>query len=177
MTKKYALKSVFEDDRVPVLNSSQLDPQALGEAMEAIHRRDGEVTAHAIWLEARGNPRHPFYKHIDWDLAVAAQKWQIHQTRKLMSFVYVERGEPFEGVPAFISVTSDDGHRSYKSVDTIAENVDLLQSLFEQAAAELASMERRYSMLTGFVEEAKALRRKLERRARRGKAAAPEARP
>jgi hypothetical protein len=71
------------------------DPQATGEALEALRDPQGNITTEMVRAEARANPGSVFRVNMTWDMAEALDKVQLIEAGKIISSVEVitVRGE------------------------------------------------------------------------------------
>src|SRR4029079_10228633 len=124
-----------------------IDPQTVGETLEAVRITNGGTLEPEAVVEASrpsGAPLHPCF---EWDDAVAAEKYRTQQARHLINHITVEvsRGagrEPMHA-RAFVSVVQDD-ERSYTSTLVAMADPALRRQLVQTAFRELKVWRERY---------------------------------
>lgn len=159
---KYAFREL-----VTIQGARDADPQAIGEALEAIaDMRGGELTPSDV-VDAARDKAHVLHPNFEWDDRMAAEKFRLDQARGIIRSIVVEDNSLAEGVaPAYISVTADSGV-SYRSLAAVRASPDLRASVLEQAERDLASWTQRYRSLQdvcAVVEKAKTMVRQKRKR-------------
>jgi len=125
------------------------DPQAVGEELERIRKRDGGITVDAMLEEARPEdaPLHPI---CTWDDAVAGEKWRKHELRQVPRSLRVIVKEQ-ESRPAYVHIQPVAGNQPgyYQDAKIAIANIDEYELAFKaayqrvtQAQTALADLER-----------------------------------
>lgn len=128
--------------------------QQVGEHLEELNEQHGEVTAQIMLDDARPEEAllHPLY---EWNDGVAAEKYRLQQSRKILSelvvvHVYTPEIEVKEPVRAFVSVKDANEKASYKPIVHVMSEEDTRQKVFDNALRELAMFEAKYRGLVEF---------------------------
>lgn len=159
----------FDESRVNTLmNAKDADPAALGEAIDEIYRKYGEIKPERLIEEAK-DALHPAHSHFEWDDAKAAHGFRLEQARRIIRIVATTDPRSQRMVPAFVSLRSEGGTSYHPMIDVIRSD-DLTDRLLKQAEADLQSFEFRYRRFEEFVSDVRSVREKIaDRRGRRGK--------
>lgn len=147
---------------------SKKEAQVVGEVLEKILRRDGEVTASAVVQEAKSK-RSPLHPYFTWEWRRAAEERWLDQARELIRSVHVvfEEADDQPPIRAFAKIVRENGN-GYQSMDKIMRSTEWRQQLVTRALEELRTFESRYKNLTELAEIFSALdkvRKKVVRKA------------
>lgn len=136
----------FVDGPRTFLNADKANPQKIGEALDAIRRRnDGRLQPPDV-VEAAKAKNSPLYRHFQWDVHKAAHAHWVDQARDIIrSIVVVEVDRP--PAPAFISVNHPKEGRSYRSAEDVVMSRELSTLVLRQAERDLEAFEKRYAEL------------------------------
>lgn len=140
------IRYVFAEEKVlAIKNAGKADPQKIGEAIDRIAaRNNGEIEPAMLWREAKGNPRHPAYKHFEWDIKKAAEAHWTDTARRIIRAIVPLDGEGEEmPIPAFISVNSGGG-TSYRTSTEVMDSAQLQKLVLEQAERDLIAFQQRH---------------------------------
>ena len=90
------------------------------------------------------------HKCFTWDDAVAAEKYRLHEARRIACHLVIEQepsedGKPKEPVRFFHQAVNGTG---YRPTEIIYRNIDEYQQLLDTARAELRAFQKKYSRLT-----------------------------
>lgn len=135
------------------------DAQIVGERLEAIRARAGNLTPELVLRDAR-NIRSVLHEHFEWDDTVAAERYRLDQAGHLIRSVQVEymeaeqaqerqislvaSSEPSARVTrAFVAVVRDGG-RGYESTERAMADPELRRQVLERAHGELNAIARKY---------------------------------
>jgi hypothetical protein len=129
-------------DVVAIRGAGKLDPQKVGEIIEAITDRDRPT---ALWKAAKSS-RHYLHKCYEWDVQLAAEAHWRTVSENLIRSIYAVDTETHEQKPAFLSIAADDG-RSYYHHSEIVGSASLQLALMKGAQRDLAAFQKRYRML------------------------------
>lgn len=121
--------------------------QALGEFLEAKFP-DGRPNAHKL-VEVAKDPESIAHKYFDWDDKSAADKWRVHQARKLINALYIEIGNT--EVRAYESVyLTELNSKDYTDIDQISKDESLVEQVVEAARKELIYWKLKYQKYSDF---------------------------
>jgi hypothetical protein len=140
------IRYVFADQRVlAIKNASKADPQKLGEAIQKIaSRNNGQIEPDMLWKDAKDNPKHPAYKHFEWDVQRAAEAHWTSTARRLIRAIVPLDDEGHEmPIPAFISVNAGGG-TSYRTSQEVMDSPQLRKLVLEQAERDLLAFQQRH---------------------------------
>lgn len=129
----------------------KVSAQIVGEELEAIEQKHGEVTPKIIVDQARpiASPLHSFFEWNDRD---AAEHYRHDQARNLVSCIVVKAYDGEETrtpTRAFVSVSDVDG-RSYMGIATAMSDKDVREQLLERGRREIIEWRERYRALQEF---------------------------
>ena len=138
------IRYVFKEQPFNLLNNKDADPQKIGEAVARIKQQTtGRCNSKTI-LEAARNKANYLHRFIEWNNALAAEKYRLDQIRELVRCIDVVDDDVQEGkpMPAFISLIERAG-RGYHTAREVIDSVDLQNAALRQAEADLSAYERR----------------------------------
>jgi len=126
---------------------------SLRDALQEVYDRRGELTPRLVVAEWR-DPDHPQHGRLEWDDAVAGEKFREVQARELIRSVHIvyrkADGKKPEGrVRAWQSVRSEDGH-TYRPSDEIATDPLLRQIVLMDMTREWKQLKARYQAFAEF---------------------------
>jgi hypothetical protein len=153
------IKYVFRNEEpVRIKAASKANPQAIGEALEAVAAKaNGELTPGDVVNAARSK-KSVLHPHFEWDDALAAEAHRLDQARNLVRLICVEDESTQEGTTrAFQSIDIGAG-RGYRHIDAVRASADFQMALLAGAERDLQAFERRYRELADvckFVEQAR----------------------
>lgn len=130
----------------PGTKGISLDPQTVGETLEAVRMSNGGVLEPEAVVEASRPATAPLHPYFEWDDAKAAEKYRKDQAGHLIRCITVEiptgaGREPMQ-TRAFVSV--EDGGRHYTSTVVAMGNPALRQQVVQAAMRELKVWRERY---------------------------------
>lgn len=122
------------------------DPQKVAEEIMAI----GDSAKPEQIYEKAKDETTELHKCLEWDDTVAADKYRLHQCRKINCSLLIKRDdapadEPQEKIRFFYHDDISDG---YVPVLKIVKDEDKYQALLQQAYSELRSFKQKYSCLS-----------------------------
>ncbi len=127
------------------------NPQAIGQRLEQLRQKHGELTADQVLTDAR-NPKSPLHDDFEWDDTAAAEQYRLAQARYILrSIVVVYDEAPEVPTRAFILVDSGSGE-AYQSTCVALSDADMRLQVLEKAKKEMAAFRRRYSELRELAE-------------------------
>ena len=122
--------------------------QPAGELMAKLES-EGRLTAKELVNESRPEDA-PLHGYFEWDDAVAAELYRERQGRNIIEAI-VEVKEPAEerGEPQYVKVfyATEQGGGNYYHIETIVQEEDKAEKLFQMALRELRQMQRRYEII------------------------------
>ena len=101
-------------------------------------------------VEMAKDPTTESHKCFEWDNDKAAEKYRLHQARKIVTelvFVEKEKETVSEPIRMFFKTSANEG---YKPTTLILQNKDEYALLLERCAAELRSFKNKYKSLTEY---------------------------
>jgi hypothetical protein len=117
------------------------EAQELGEAIEKIKDKYGEVTTEILLKEAikKDNPLHD---HLQWDDIKCGIEYRTQQLRNITNHIVEEiivDGNPVEQ-RSFLSVTNIEGETIYVSREDAIENIDYRKQLLDKMISTLENL-------------------------------------
>lgn len=131
-------------DKYPV------DAQAAGEHIEELDAIHGKITAKILLDDSRPEDAllHPCY---EWDDAVAAEKYRLDQSNKIIgNLVVIETTNvepPAEPVNAFITVEPVNKTAEWRPTIIALSQEETKERVFQNALEQLKALERKYANL------------------------------
>ena len=153
------IKYIFRDDEpLRIKAAGKADPQVIGEALQSIMDKEGDVDLPRRVVDAARQPDNPLHVHFEWDDQKAAEAHRREQASNLIRLVRVIDDTANDGTtPAFTPVRTADGIR-YKSISDIRGSLDLQMAVLRSAQRDLEAFQKRYREMADIcdlVEQAK----------------------
>jgi len=119
-------------------NFGGVDPQAVGEELERIYEKNGQLNSRDVVDEARPEDAvlHPAF---EWDDAIAGEEWRNHQSRHVIKSILVVSEEEAEPTTVYVNVKTDEGRRSYQPIEVVVQHVDQYASAVMELQARINS--------------------------------------
>jgi hypothetical protein len=166
MAEKY-VKYVFREP-LTIKNASKTDAQTVGEALDKIKvEKGGELSVGDVWRKVEKSPRHPLFKHYEWDQRLAAEAHWDDTDRRLIRCVRVvtsEDGE--ETAPAYYSISVNGEKRTYRHHDDVMRSAELQMAVLLAAEKDLKDFESRYRALSDVCDMVRDVREKVSKKRR-----------
>jgi hypothetical protein len=126
---------------------SKKQAQIVGEVLQKLAERDGEVTPAAVVLQARSKSS-PLHRYFTWDVRKAAEERLLDQARMLIRSVKVVFVAPTPTAPvrAFAKIVRPGG-KGYLPMQEVMRSSDYRNQLLARALEELHVLEMRYKHL------------------------------
>jgi hypothetical protein len=127
--------------------SRTLDPQAVGNRLDALRHNGHGFTPEAVVADARKKTS-PFHDAFTWDDTVAAGLHRLTEAgyliRNVVTVVQQEGGD--REVRAFLPVTMEDvpDDQRYVSIEVAMSNEDYRSQVLNQALSEMIALRRKY---------------------------------
>lgn len=110
------------------MRAAGLKAQKVGDRLEKLQQKHGNVTADLVVREAR-KKNSPLHNGFEWDDTEAALEYRLHQARKIINAVVVTMetadGEGRE-IQAFVNVEQGGGYEDVRVVLHVADRRELL---------------------------------------------------
>ena len=135
-----------------------VDANTVGEVVEQIEERDGEITP-AAFLEASRPTNAPTHGIFTWDDQKAAEKYRLQQARNtILSLRVVSATTEDESVPhrAFLNVSTASAASYISAVDALRVN-ETRVIVLDRAKRELQSFKDKYAELKELAQVFKAI--------------------
>ena len=128
----------------------EVKAQTVGEQLEAIQQKNGQITAHLVVDQARpiSSPLHPIFQ---WDDEQAAEQYRLHQARNLIRSIEVVKPEGINE-PVYVHVKAVE---AYLPIRSVVKNADLYESTRNSAEKRLAEAALSLSQLKAIAIEVK----------------------
>lgn len=135
----------------------------------ALQDADGKILPSNAVAWARSEPGSQLHAELEWDDAVAGERYRVQQVRQLIAIHIVEP----EGYRQFVSLSIDREYGGgYRPMSEVSTRVDFRECLLSDAFNELERIQRKYHRLQELSEVWAATTRARTRRVSRKKAAA-----
>lgn len=121
---------------------TKADAQAVGEELERIRQRDGEITVDAALDEAR-SIQSPLHSLCTWADDIAAENWRRDEIRRAIRSIKVitpEREEHRAYVHCANPNPSEQGY--YQRIEVAVQNIDEYELVFKAAILRLNEAQR-----------------------------------
>lgn len=128
--------------------------QRYGPRIAALQDAQGVIDPASVVEDARC-PSSPLHDAFEWDHAIAAEKYRLHQARRLLASIEVtiegdpEAKEP-QTVRAFYHVDTPEHARSYVALETVRANSSYRDQIVEDALRRLRLWRDRFEQYTEF---------------------------
>lgn len=129
-----------------------LSADAVGNELERIQRKHGELTTKGVVDESRPEEA-VFHPHFEWDDPKAAELYREHQARQIVHSVVIETSETEAKPQAFVSVetvSEEEVRHVYKPVEAVAADPDLREKHVRALKSRLNNMRRELSAFEEF---------------------------
>jgi hypothetical protein len=157
---KYVLR-----EPLTIKNAKKADPEAIGKALEKIKAANNDkLKPRYVWQAAKDNPRHPLYKHFEWNVELAAEAHWDSTARTLITCIRIEDDDKPDSEPAIAFFSVNKGGSRYVSRDDVFDNRELQLLVMKNAERDLIAWERRYRELSDLCEAIKLIRERLAAR-------------
>lgn len=127
-------------------NMYRVDAQVAGEEIERIGEKYGEIQPEHLVDESRDEAA-PMHKCFEWDDAVAAEEYRLHQARRVIGHLVVvaetRTATPAHPTRAFVRVQND-----YKPISVVVKDKDLTTEMLERALLDLRAFRAKYQSLS-----------------------------
>lgn len=117
---------------------------ALAAELLALQNDNGLINPVDVVHWARGNAASQLHAKLEWDDAVAGERYRIWQVRALISVHIVDA----QGERQFVSLSSDRPTGGYRPVSEVVGSVELREIMVADALAEVERLQKRYDRLT-----------------------------
>lgn len=123
------------------------DPQKAGEQFEQLAKTEDGLTAETL-LEANKPITAPLHYDFEWDNAIAADKWRLHQSRHFLNSLTVtiltkDTQEPIQTRAVHITTES----HKYDPIQVIVQEQDKYSALLDNALSDLQAFQKKYQVL------------------------------
>lgn len=138
---KYTFKTKWD------INTKGVDPGKVAKELAAINK-DGKdnLNPHLVLDYAR-DENTELHKMFEWDEGEAAEKWRLHQARKITRSIHIIKDEKKPGVmdPIYVKISDE----RYKPTEIVVQSADLyidavnyLQNKIQQVENALNDLKR-----------------------------------
>lgn len=130
---------------------------------------DGIINPTEVVKWAKRNTKSHLHANLEWDDAVAGDRYRVWQVRALISVHIVDA----DGGRRFVSLSIDrkhDGSNGYRPLDEVIARQDLREVMLADALADLERIQARYTKLTELAPVWEGAARVRERRSRKAAA-------
>lgn len=143
------------------------DPQAVGEALDALQEENGQRVTARIVVDAARPDESPLHPCFEWDDVRAAELYREEQARDVIASVRVvtQNGTQQKIQRAYVNVVENvggDEQRGYVPMARVLSDGDLYRQVCEQAAKDLKSWEDRYSEFETLARIGRSARERVE---------------
>lgn len=132
---------------------------SIADELLALRDKDGKINAAGAVEWARANAKSHLYAALEWDDAVAGERYRVWQMRSLIAVHIVDD----EGARRFVSLSVDRAEGGYRPINEVLARIDLRQVMLQDALTELERVQKKYKHLQELDEVWRA-RDKVDRR-------------
>ena len=120
-----------------------LDPQKVGEHLNRLHGRNGELTAEIVLKDA-SRPNSPTHDAFEWDESTAAHEYRLVQARKLLAAIVFVPNEQPDAEPLRFYIHIQNGESYYTTLIAAMSDDQKRASVLSRALKELDAWRKRY---------------------------------
>jgi len=124
--------------------------EIVGQVFEEIEKKKGVVTKE-LFLEASRPEDSPTHKMFIWDDAIAAEKYRLSISQRIITQLDVEiiteTKEEKTFVPAFLNNKKDKEGAEYKNVVVTLQNQETRDIVIERLRRDIEALTERYKMI------------------------------
>jgi hypothetical protein len=120
---------------------------AIADELLKLKNKNGIINPSEAVSWARKNPGSQLHGSLEWDDAVAGERWRVAQVRQLIAVHIVDP----QGERRFISLSIDrkhDGSNGYRELGDVIGRPNLRSIMVADALADLERVQARYSRLS-----------------------------
>lgn len=140
--RKEKLKMVYQPKRKYEwwdAMSRKVDANVVGGVVEQLEEKYGEATRERF-LDASRPEDAPTHCLFEWDDSVAAEKWRLDQSRKIITnlrVVYLNNDKEERKVPAFINTNENRTKPTYESIEDALRDDNKKEIILNRLRGEL----------------------------------------
>jgi hypothetical protein len=127
-----------------------VDAAAAGQELERIRGNTTFFRPRDV-VDASRPEKAVLHPEFEWNDVVAAENYREDQARYIIRTVVVYAEDESEPVRAFVSVQTNEGSQ-YVAVETALSDTDMREQVLEQARADIATFQRKYSRYLDLIE-------------------------
>ena len=117
----------------------EVDANIVGGVVEQLEAQYGEATRESF-LEVSRPEDAPTHCLFEWDDSIAAEKWRLDQSRKIITnlrVVYLDNDKNDVKVPAFINTSAPKEKTSYESIEQALRDTSKREIILNRLRGEL----------------------------------------
>lgn len=130
----------------------KLDAQIVGERLEKIRKKHGELTPPIVVADA-ADKTSPLHVAFEWNDRMAARRWREEQARYIIRMIVVRTSDDEDDpstVRAFVSIRDEEDDRSFTSIHLAMADPDLRQQILAECRKDLQEVREKYKDLMEF---------------------------
>lgn len=117
------------------------NPQAIGEELEGIRRKDGSLTSEGVVAAAKKSSS-PLHEWFVWDDGEAAHKFRLVQARTLIRVIVVMQDDKTEPVSQYVHVRQDGPSGRYEPMDVVVQDMSAYQAALQELQTKMSGAAR-----------------------------------
>lgn len=149
-------------------HSYNVPAQTVGEKLETIEKKYGEVTNQNFLDESRAEDSET-HSLFEWDDAIAGERWRLSQARTILSCVHIvvrrestDKEQAIGTVRAYVNKEMDDGRPGgyvsfHKAFEKTSDYQEIVIRNATRELKEFANRNRKYEEFSGVIREIDAL--------------------
>jgi len=149
-------------------HSYNVPAQTVGEKLETIEKKYGEVTNQNFLDESRAEDS-ATHSLFEWDDAIAGERWRLSQARTILSCVHIvvrrestDKEQAIGTVRAYVNKEIDDGRPGgyvafHKAFEKTSDYQEIVIQNATRELKEFADRNRKYEKFSGVIREIDAL--------------------
>ena len=144
----------------------QTSAEVVGEVVDQIEARDGEITKEAFLEESRPEEA-PTHQMFEWDDSVAAEAYRLEQSRHIITCLQIvieDDKQEKTSVPAVLNIASE-RKAVYQNIVTVLSNEESRDLVLNRLQREVDQLIERNKHIEGFADILRAALDKLEKTA------------
>jgi len=119
--------------------------ETIGEELLALRSDDGRINPADAVVWAKRHTKSRLHSALEWDDAIAGERYRIWQVRALISTYVLDVGT---GDRKFVSLSIDRQSGGYRPLAEVIATPDLREVMVSDALAELERVQKRYERVT-----------------------------
>ncbi len=119
------------------------------EELKRLSKIHGGLLSPEVVVREAAEEKSPLHDYFTWDDDEAAQRWRIHEARRLINVCVeiIDDGKKNKEVNVFVSLKSDREEGGYRTMVNVLSNASLRSELVSNALDEMEFFREKYKTL------------------------------